>query len=121
MQITQKNFYKKLLGRAGEKRAVEFLKEKGYKILDTNFKTHIGEIDIVAKDGLFTVFCEVKTRSSDAFGQPSDAVNHKKQEKYFMVATEYLRNKRLLDCPSRFDVIEIENGQINHIIDAFSM
>ena len=121
MQITQKNFYKKLLGRAGEKRAVEFLKEKGYKILEQNFKTHFGEIDAIARDGETVVFVEVKTRTDDTFGAPSEAVNFKKREKYFVVASEYLRNKGLLDVPSRFDVIEIENGKINHIIDAFCM
>ena len=121
MQITQKNFYKKFLGRAGEKRAVDFLKQKGYTVVETNFKTHIGEIDIIAKDNGVTVFVEVKTRSSDAFGQPSEAVNRKKQEKYFIVASEYLRKMHILDTPSRFDVVEIENGQINHIIDAFCM
>ena len=51
MQIAQKNFYKKLLGRVGEKKAVEFLKKKGFKVLETNYRTHIGEIDIIAKDG----------------------------------------------------------------------
>ena len=121
MQIAQKNFYKKLLGRVGEKKAAEFLKEKGYKILETNHKTHLGEIDIIAEDGEYVVFVEVKTRSGDAFGQPSEAVDRKKQEKYFRVATEYLQRKGKLDAPSRFDVIEIENGQINHINDAFSM
>ena len=109
------------MGRAGEKKAVEFLKDKGYKIVTQNFKTHFGEIDIIAKDGETVIFVEVKTRSSDEYGAPSEAVNFKKREKYFLVATEYLRNNNLLDAMSRFDVIEIENGKINHIIDAFSM
>ena len=109
------------MGRAGEKRAVEFLKEKGYKILEQNFKTHFGEIDVIVRDGEVVVFVEVKTRSDDRFGAPSEAVNYKKREKYFVVASEYLRNKGLLDSPSRFDVVEIENGKINHIIDAFCM
>ena len=121
MQIAQKNFYKKLLGRAGEVEAGKFLKKAGYKVLEMNFRTHIGEADIIAqKDGV-TVFVEVKTRSDDTYGAPSEAVNHKKQEKYFRVATEYLIKKGLQDAPCRFDVIEIENGKINHIIDAFSM
>lgn len=121
MQIAQKNFYKKLLGRAGEIKAAEFLKKKGYKILATNYKTHLGEIDIIALDKSTTVFIEVKTRSSDAFGAPSEAVNVKKQEKYFRVATEYLRKEGKTEMESRFDVVEIENGQINHIIDAFTL
>ena len=121
MQITQKNFYKKLLGRAGELKAEEFLKKKGFKILKTNYKTHCGEIDIIALDGECLVFVEVKTRSSEEFGLPSEAVTIKKQEKYFKVALEFLQREKKLDSQCRFDVIEIENGQINHIIDAFCM
>ena len=121
MQIAQKNFYKKLLGRAGEVEAGKFLKKKGYTILETNFHTHVGEADIIAKDGETIVFVEVKTRADDSFGSPSESVTRKKQEKYFKVATEYMIKKRLTDSACRFDVIEIENGKINHLIDAFSM
>ena len=121
MQIAQKNFYKKFLGRAGEVKAAEFIKSKGYKIIKTNYKTALGEIDIIALDGDVLVFIEVKTRSSDEYGAPSEAVNIKKQEKYYKTATYYLQREKKLNSPCRFDVIEIENGQINHIIDAFSM
>ncbi len=121
MQITQKNFYKKLLGRAGEVKAIEFLKKKGFKILEKNYKTHIGEIDVIALDNTTIVFIEVKTRSDDFFGAPSEAVNQKKQEKYYKVALEYLQKTKNVDSPCRFDVIEIENGKINHIDNAFSM
>ena len=121
MQITQKNFYKKFLGRAGEVKAAEFLKKKGYKILEKNYKTHIGEIDLIAKDGDALVFVEVKTRINDDYGAPSEAVNLKKQEKYYKVASEYLVRNKLNDSICRFDVVEIENGQINHIINAFSV
>ena len=121
MQIAQKNFYKKLLGRAGEKKALEFLKKQGYSILETNFKTRLGEIDIIAKEGEYLVFIEVKTRSSDEYGQPSEAVNFKKQEKYFKVSLEYLQKNKLLNAPCRFDVVEITDGKINIIKDAFCM
>ena len=121
MQIAQKNFYKKLLGRAGEIEAGKFLKKSGYQILETNYHTHVGEADIIAQKDQTVVFVEVKTRTDDAFGAPSEAVTRKKQEKYFRVATEYLIKKGLTDKDCRFDVIEIENGKINHIIDAFSM
>lgn len=121
MQIAQKNFYKKFLGRVGEKKAVEYLKEQGYKILDKNYKTRVGEIDIVAKIEDEIVFVEVKTRSSDRFGSPSLAVNYEKQRKYFSVATSYLiKNFGTEDKNCRFDVVEIEDGKINHIINAFS-
>ena len=109
------------MGRAGEKRAADFLKKKGYKILETNYKTHIGEIDLIVQDGDTTVFVEVKTRINDEYGAPSQAVNIKKQEKYYKVATEYLVRAKKMDSPCRFDVVEIENGQINHIFNAFGM
>ena len=121
MQITQKNFYKKFLGRAGEVMACKFLKKKGFSILKTNYKTHFGEIDIIAQDEDAIVFIEVKTRTDDDFGSPSEAVTRKKQEKYYKVASEYLQREKKLDSICRFDVIEIEDGQINHIIDAFCM
>ena len=109
------------MGRAGEKKASEFLKKEGFKILETNFKTHVGEIDIIAKDAQTIVFIEVKTRTDDDFGSPSEAVTRKKQEKYFKVATEYLVKEKKTDSECRFDVVEICDGQINHIKDAFCM
>ncbi len=121
MQITQKNFYKKLLGRIGEKTATDYLKKKGYKVLHTNYKTRLGEIDIIAKDGENVVFVEVKTRSNEKFGLPSEAVNKRKREKYFKVASEFLIRNHLTNAPCRFDVVEIEECEINHIIDAFCM
>ena len=119
MQTTQKNFYKKLLGRIGENKAVNHLKKLGYKILDKNFKTKIGEIDIIAEDSETLAFIEVKTRSSSNFGAPSEAVNRKKQEKYFLVAREYLIKTEQEDRTCRFDVVEIEGEKINLIKDAF--
>ncbi len=109
------------MGRQGERRAVEFLRAKGYKILESNYKTHLGEIDVIAKDKEYTVFVEVKTRINDDYGAPSEAVVKRKREKYYLVATEYLQRNKLLNTPARFDVVEIENGKINHIIDAFCM
>ena len=121
MQITQKNFYKKFLGRAGEIKAADFLKNKGYKILKTNYKTHIGEIDVIALDNDTIVFVEVKTRLNYDYGLACEAVDRKKQEKYYKVASEYLVREKLTDSPCRFDVIEIQNGEINHIFNAFGM
>ncbi len=119
MQTTQKNFHKKLLGRVGEKRAVKYLKELGYEILETNFTTDIGEIDIIAKDEEYIVFVEVKTRSSINYGMPSEAVNSKKREKYKNLASLYLLKLGNLNASCRFDVIEVIKSEINHIINAF--
>ena len=121
MQIAQKNFYKKFLGRVGEEKAAEFLTKKGYKILKTNYKTHAGEIDLIAEDEKTIVFVEVKTRSNDNYGEPCEAVNLKKQEKSVKVATEYLIREKKTDSSCRFDVIEIEKGEITHIFDAFGV
>ncbi len=119
MQITQKNFYKKLLGRVGENKAVEYLKKQGYTVLEKNYKTRLGEIDVIVKKDETIIFVEVKTRTSDTYGRPSEAVGYEKQRKYVKVAQEYLLKNKLLGQKCRFDVIEILNEEINHIIDAF--
>jgi len=119
LQITQKNFYKKFLGRAGEVKACEFLKDKGLKILERNHKTKLGEVDIICEDDGYIIFVEVKTRTDNTYGNPSEAVDFRKREKYFRLAEEYMMKNKLYDKSCRFDVVEIENGQINHIENAF--
>ena len=71
----------KALGSKGEDLAIQFLKKKGYRIIDRNYKTSVGEIDIIARDGNTIVFVEVKTRTDDSFGYPFEAVNKKKRQK----------------------------------------
>ena len=109
------------MGRAGEKRAIDFIKKKGFKILETNYKTVFGEIDIIAEEKGVFVLIEVKTRSSDNYGNPCEAVDKRKQEKYYKTATYYLQKAKKIDAECRFDVIEIENGEINHIFNAFGV
>lgn len=114
----QKNTY----GKAGEIIACNYLKNKGYKILETNYKNLIGEIDIIAKHDKTLVFIEVKTRLTRAFGDPFEAINYKKQQKIRNVATLYLKERKMLNALSRFDAISIlglENPEISHIMDAF--
>ena len=113
----------KTLGTKGENLAVTFLKKKGYKIIARNYKTFIGEIDIIAKDGNTTVFIEVKTRTNDSFGYPFEAVHNKKRQKLKNIALLYLKN-RGQESSVRFDVLSIiytDNGKetIEHIKDAF--
>ena len=109
------------MGGAGEKRAIEFVKKKGFKILKKNYKTPLGEIDIIAQDKDVIVFIEVKTRTSEEFGLPCQAVDKKKQEKYYKIATYYLQREKKMDSECRFDVVEVENGEINHIFNAFGV
>ncbi len=112
----------KSFGHKGEDIAVDFLKQKGYKILMRNYMTPVGEADIVAKDKNIIVFVEVKVRSSDAFGQPFESVNYTKQEKLKKIALYYLKHNKI-ELQVRFDVVSIisKNGknEINHLIEAF--
>lgn len=106
-------------GKKGEIKAVLFLKKHGYKILETNFKNKIGEIDIIAeKDGVI-VFIEVKNRSTYRFGRPIEAVDFRKQSKIKKVAEIYLMIKNKYYNDVRFDVVEVSNDNLEHIENAF--
>ncbi len=112
------------LGQRGEDLAAVYLQKKGYKIIQRNYKTQIGEIDIIARDRDVLVFIEVKTRESLEYGQPFESVNKNKRRKIANVAMLYL--KRLKDIPPcRFDVVSVyyEQGraEFNLIQDAFEM
>ena len=114
----QSNIY----GKKSEIIASQFLKKKGYKIIETNYKNKIGEIDIIAKDKDYLVFVEVKARMSRAFGDPAEAVDLKKQQKIRDVAQLYLIKTGKTEKNCRFDVVALLGGEqpfINHVIDAF--
>ena len=95
------------LGRTGEQAAVQFLKHNGYKIINTNYHTRLGQVDIIAKDKDTICFVEVKTRRSDKFGRPDEKVVASKQRKISQVALMFLKQKKLLNSPARFDVVSI--------------
>lgn len=107
------------LGVLGEKQAKNFLIKNKYKILQTNYTCPVGEIDIVAKQKDVIVFVEVKTRTSTQFGLPRESVTPFKQNKIRRVATCYLKENMLLNSPVRFDVVDILEGNITHITNAF--
>ena len=115
----------KLLGNRGENAACRFLRRQGYKILLRNCRSQWGEIDIIARDGDWIVFVEVKTRSSQAAGHPSEAVTRRKQIQLTKLALVWLKQRRLLDHRARFDVIAIlwpeatVEPQIEHYVNAF--
>ena len=105
------------LGDWGEKIAANYLMKQGYEILDRNYKTKLGELDIVAKEGDIIVFVEVKTRSSRSFGLPQEAVNFKKQNKIMRMALQYLRDRELRGT-WRIDVVGIvmdKNRRVENI------
>lgn len=108
----------KRLGKRGENRACRYLKRRGYKILERGYVNPFGEIDIIASKGDTVAFIEVKTRLSETFGAPSEAVGYRRKERYINGANYYFYGKQP-DAVIRFDVIEILNGKINHIENAF--
>ena len=95
------------IAKTGESLAVAHLKARGYKILEQNYRAVRGEIDLIARDGDFIVFVEVKTRRSLKFGLPQAAVTIQKQRQISKVALAYLQAKNRFDAPCRFDVIAI--------------
>jgi putative endonuclease len=115
--------YRKRTGREGEEKAVFYLKQKGYRILERNYRAERGEIDIIALDQDTLVFVEVKTKRHDNFGEPESWVGRKKQEKIGKAAQVYLQKHSMEDKDCRFDVIGITTEKqkmiIRHIQDAF--
>ncbi|KRQ86967.1 hypothetical protein ABG79_01157 [Caloramator mitchellensis] len=100
-------FNKKDMGKIGEDLAAKHLTRNGYTIIQKNFRTKFGEIDIIARDGKFLVFVEVKTRRSIEFGYPREAVDWYKQIRIKNLANLYLAKKKQFNEYIRFDVVEI--------------
>lgn len=106
-------------GREGEKLAQDFLQNKGYQILETNWRYRHKEIDIIAIKDHEIVFVEVKARKNMVFGRPEEAVNHQKQQHLIDAAEAYVIDKDV-SLNVRFDVISIvNNNQIRHYPNAF--
>lgn len=110
------------LGKRGEAIARHFLKAKGFVILETNWRHEKDEIDIIARDGDELVVVEVKTRSTNIFGEPEEAVGDQKEE-FLIRATDAYLFENDLDIDTRFDIVSIilneKEQKINHIVDAF--
>lgn len=117
--------YAQELGKRGEELAAGLLKENGYKILVRNYKTKLGEIDIVASEKDTICFIEVKARQSDRFGLPSEAISGSKQRQISKAALMFLKEKNLLDKKARFDVISViysnDKPQLELIKNAFEL
>lgn len=117
----------KEIGNYGEKTALEFLKNKNYKILEVNYYTKIGEIDLIVEDtrNNCIAFVEIKSRYNLNFGMPMESITTNKKRKIIKTAQYYILNKNISNSYFRFDVIEIifnmENSikSINHIENAF--
>jgi putative endonuclease len=112
-------------GKKSENLAVWYLKKNGYKIIEQNYRTPLGEIDIIAQEKKTIVFVEVKSRQSIRYGNPKWAVTPKKQRKVSMVALQYLKSTRQMDARARFDVVAVTSNhdqpQIEIVKNAFEL
>ncbi|HKK91029.1 MAG TPA: YraN family protein [Desulfobacteraceae bacterium] len=113
----------KELGKRAEQAAWGFLEKKGFRILETNYTTRAAEIDIIARQGDFLVFVEVKSRTSLRRGSPREAVTRSKQKKIVFGAACYIRETRADQARVRFDVVAVlkkgDRFDIEHIENAF--
>ncbi len=108
------------IGKEKEKMALEFLEKQGYQILSRNFWCPFSEIDIVAKEGEYLCFVEVKYRNNDRHGGCEGTISIKKQRKMSQAARYYMAKKRVLpDTPMRFDVVFIIGEKKELIRNAF--
>lgn len=113
-------------GIAGEVLAARFLRDKGYRVISSNYRSRFGEIDIIAIDGPYIVFVEVKARSENALIMPREAVTRDKQRKILRTAALYMRAYPS-NLQPRFDVVEVWIAdrdpmialQIDHLISAY--
>ena len=121
MKFTEKPLLKNLLknekmaavsiGNLGEEAAVQAIKKQGYKVIERNYRTKMGEIDIIAKNREYIIFAEVKTRMQGSMFQPRQAVTYSKQNKIKMTAAMYLsKMTENTELQPRFDVIEVIVG-----------
>ncbi len=102
-------------GLRGEAIATKYLRKKGYRILERNYRTPFGEIDIIAEDRGTLVFIEVKTRKADLFGLPEESVTIKKRERIKKAALHYLKDLKKVP-PVRFDVLSILTSPLSEVL-----
>jgi putative endonuclease len=122
MRSIVRGLFTRLLGDRGEREAARYLRRRGMRVVIRGYRTPWGEIDLVARDGDFLVFIEVKTRRR---GAPAEAVTPEKQRRLTLAALRFLRRRNLLEVRCRFDVVAViwpddaRPPQIEHFRDAF--
>lgn len=114
----------KATGDRGEALAIAHLKKKGYRIVERNYRSPVGEIDIIAEHRGTVVFVEVKARTPSTYGLPEEAVNRRKQQRIARAALLYLSRLKE-EPPARFDIISVHmlgpKAEIEHIENAFTL
>lgn len=116
---------KQILGKEGERIAETYLRKKGYRLVERNYRCSVGELDLVVLDHGVIVFVEVKTRMDERFGAPLESVGTRKQKKMIKAALFFLSQHRLHHREARFDVIGItfvgREPAVEHIQNAFEV
>ena len=107
------------LGKTGEDFACKELERRGYVIVARRHRCRGGELDVIARDGATLVFVEVKARDSHAFGDAAEAVTWQKQRRIVRLASEYVMQHHLIDCPCRFDVVSIQFDAGGPLIEVY--
>ncbi len=111
---------KRSIGNQYEQKAARYLEEQGYRILESNYRCKLGEIDLVARDREYLVFVEVKYRADGHSGYGYEAVDGKKQRRIARAASWYLYEKHIGEGqPCRFDVVSFLGEEITLVRDAF--
>lgn len=96
------------LGEWGERRAEEFLRAQGYRVVERNWRCSAGEVDLIAWEGEYLVFVEVRTRRGRSYGTPEESVTSAKQAKLIALAQMYMQGHPQLRCNWRIDVVAVE-------------
>ncbi len=110
---------RRALGARGEEAVAAWYVSNGYEVVERNWRCRAGELDLILRRGRTFVFCEVKTRSSDAFGAPVEAITRDKQVRLRHLAARWLEDAPLRPTEIRFDVASVLGGQIEVLEGAF--
>lgn len=110
---------RRALGASGEAAVAAWYRDHGYEVVAQNWRCRAGELDLVLRRGRTFVFCEVKTRTSDAFGAPVEAITRDKQTRLRHLAARWLEEAPLHPTEIRFDVASVLAGQIEVLEGAF--
>lgn len=115
----------RLRGDKGEAAAARFLKRRGFRVLDRNWRHRQWELDLICRDGDTIVFVEVKTRKAGTMGIPADGLTRAKQARLVKAASQYLTRKKLWDEPCRFDLAGVvdtgDSMEVEHTENAFDL
>ncbi len=110
---------RRALGASGEEAVASWYQARGYEVVARNWRCREGELDLIVRHGRAFVFCEVKTRTTDAFGAPVEAVNRAKQERLRRLAARWLTEAPLRPREIRFDVASVMGDRIEVLEGAF--